>query len=151
LHDLGGSRHQPNEGADATAELQVGVYVSTGQVEATFPGAPHEDDDGDDNHSHSTTTTTTTTIDAGQMAVWNMSSGTQLQLTGLQNGTRVAVVGGTPLSEPRHLLWNFCSHSKSKLQRAAQAWKELDRTVFPKVVGESNDDSIPLPTRSSPR
>lgn len=62
-------------------------------------------------------------------------------------GTKVAIFGGPSLPEKRHLLWNFCSWDPAKLKNAADHWTRLDRTMFPPVAGESNDDSIPLPTR----
>lgn len=102
--------------------IEVGIYVSSGKIRCQGQDAS-----------------------VGDMMVLTVS--TDLELSALEPNTRVAVIGGTPLPEPRHLLWNFCSHDKSKLARAAESWKILDRNVFPPVVNESNDDSIPMPGR----
>lgn len=59
--------------------------------------------------------------------------------------TRVVVIGGEPLPEPRYLLWNFVASDKEMLERAAEDWRALDRDRFGEVVGEDNLDSIPLP------
>ena len=48
----------------------------------------------------------------------------------VRNGRgQVAVFGGLPLAEPRHILWNLAHSDRSKLELAAQAWRRLDRTV----------------------
>jgi hypothetical protein len=66
--------------------------------------------------------------------------------------TRVAIIGGTPLPEKRFMAWNFVSSSKQKIEDAIKAWcdadKSIDTTIFPPVVGEPNDDSIPFPTKT---
>lgn len=58
---------------------------------------------------------------------------------------RLALLGGKALPEARHMFWNFVATDKAIIARAAEAWKALDRGVFPPVVNEDNKDSIPLP------
>jgi redox-sensitive bicupin YhaK (pirin superfamily) len=53
----------------------------------------------------------------------------------------VMLVGGASLDAPRHLVWNFVSSSKERLERAKHDWVE-DR--FPKVPGDA-EERIPLP------
>jgi len=57
-----------------------------------------------------------------------------------QGATRLMLVGGEPLAEPRHIFWNFVSSSKDRLEQAKADWKE---GRFDKVPGES--EFIPLP------
>jgi redox-sensitive bicupin YhaK (pirin superfamily) len=54
--------------------------------------------------------------------------------------TRMMVLGGEPLSEPRHVFWNFVSSSRERIEQAAEDWK--DRR-FPGVPGD--DEFTPLP------
>jgi redox-sensitive bicupin YhaK (pirin superfamily) len=70
-----------------------------------------------------------------------------LTITSKDSGTKVAIFGGPSFPEKRHLLWNFCSWDTSKLKNAAEHWTRLDRSKFPPVAYESNEDSVPLPTR----
>ena len=118
--------------ADATDDehIEIGVYVSVGGVEIQ--------DDSDK-----------VVLTAGEMAAFLVpASRPGLQMQCIENDSRITVLGGTPLPEPRHMMWNFVSHSKEKIRQAAKAWERLDRSIFPPVVGEANNDSIPLPTRS---
>lgn len=72
------------------------------------------------------------------------------QLVALQTGvpvevraeseSRVILIGGAPLDEPRHLWWNFVS---SRLERIEQAKADWAAGRFAKVAGD--DASIPLP------
>lgn len=55
--------------------------------------------------------------------------------------SRIVILGGRPLSEPRHMWWNFVSSDKEKIRTAAEAWKN---DLFPKVPNE--EERIPLPT-----
>ncbi|MFT6881192.1 MAG: redox-sensitive bicupin YhaK (pirin superfamily), partial [Arcticibacterium sp.] len=58
----------------------------------------------------------------------------------LEAGSKVLLFGGDPLPEERYLLWNFVSHSKDRLKKAKEAWKNKK---FPRVP---NDNTyIPLP------
>jgi redox-sensitive bicupin YhaK (pirin superfamily) len=65
--------------------------------------------------------------------------------------TRIAIVGGTPLPEKRHMFWNFVSSSQAKIQAASNTWSEGGGARFRPVVNESNEDSIPLPKAFRPR
>ena len=89
-------------------------------------------------------------IQAGNMTVVKISDASSFQgtLRALSPETRVAVLGGTPLSEKRHMFWNFVSVDKAKVEEASAAWDRMDRSVFPKVVNEHNRDSIPIPRRA---
>jgi redox-sensitive bicupin YhaK (pirin superfamily) len=54
----------------------------------------------------------------------------------------IAVIGGAPLDGPRFLIWNFVSSAKSRLQQAAEDWREQRMGAVP---GDS--EFIPLPTK----
>jgi redox-sensitive bicupin YhaK (pirin superfamily) len=118
----------------ANGGVEIGVYVSSGRIRC----------DSDDNKNMEAS--------VGEMLVLKsnsiMAAASSLTLQALEAGTRVAILGGTPLPERRHLLWNFCSHDKDKLTKAVERWDALDRSIFPPVVNESNDDSIPIPRRN---
>ncbi len=55
--------------------------------------------------------------------------------------SRVALIGGAPLGEPRHVWWNFVSSSKERIEQAKSDWRE---GRFPKVRGDEVE-FIPLP------
>lgn len=58
----------------------------------------------------------------------------------LEKGTQLLLFGGELLAEEHYLLWNFVSHSKERLQKAKEDWKNRS---FPKVP---NDNTyIPFP------
>ena len=54
--------------------------------------------------------------------------------------TNVVVIGGSPLDGPRHLSWNFVSHSRERLVQAAHDWQQRR---FSDIPGET--EFIPLP------
>jgi redox-sensitive bicupin YhaK (pirin superfamily) len=56
----------------------------------------------------------------------------------------VVLVGGAALDGPRHLSWNFVSHSRERLAQAALDWEQRR---FPTIVGET--EFIPLPAHLS--
>lgn len=56
------------------------------------------------------------------------------------NASRLLLLGGEPFPEDRHIFWNFVSSSRSRIEQAADDWKQRR---FPGIVGESQ--SIPLP------
>lgn len=60
-------------------------------------------------------------------------------------GTMIAVLGGAPFPEPRHIWWNFVSSRKERIREAAEKWKLQE---MPKVPGES--EFIPLPDQPLP-
>lgn len=62
-------------------------------------------------------------------------------LTAGPTGARLAIFGGDPLDAPRHLMWNFVSSSRERLEQAKRDWK-ADR--FAAIPGDS-DERIPFP------
>ena len=104
--------------------VQVGIYVSAGSATINGNDPP---------------------LQVGEMVLTTGSE--PLTITSKDSGTKLAIFGGPSFPEKRHLLWNFCSWDKDKLQYAADHWTSLDRNMFPPVAHESNTDSIPLPTR----
>lgn len=57
--------------------------------------------------------------------------------------TRVALLGGEPLGEPRHAWWNFVSSSRERIEQAKADWAA---GRFPRVPGDEVE-SVPLPDR----
>jgi hypothetical protein len=53
---------------------------------------------------------------------------------------RCVLFGGSPLSEKRHIYWNFVSSSLARIEQAKADWRE---GRFPAVPGET--EFIPLP------
>lgn len=66
--------------------------------------------------------------------------GTAVTFKAKQN-SRLMLLGGEPLTEKRHLFWNFVSTSQDTIERAKERWAKDE---FPKVPKET--DRIPLPT-----
>lgn len=54
--------------------------------------------------------------------------------------THLMLLGGEPLSEPRHVYWNFVSSSKDRIEQAKDDWRH---GRFPEIAGET--EFIPLP------
>lgn len=133
-----------NKIGKGTDPIEIGVYVSTGTINLDS-GFCNIDGDASEGE---------TVLEQGNMIVYQLGGEDETmditswtgKLTAQVPGTRIAILGGTPLSEKRHMFWNFVSHNKQKIQKAAEAWKQLDRSVFPPVANEGNEDSIPLPT-----
>ncbi len=50
------------------------------------------------------------------------------------SSSRLMLLGGAPLPEPRHIEWNFVSHDPARIARAARDWRE---GRFPPVPGET--------------
>lgn len=76
-------------------------------------------------------------IYAGQMLISQTDDQCDIYL---DKGTQILLFGGDPLPEEPLLLWNFVSHSKERLQRAKEDWKNRN---FPKTPGD--DTYIPFP------
>lgn len=55
-------------------------------------------------------------------------------------GSRVLIIGGEPLAEPRHIWWNFVASDPQLIEQAKDAWRQ---GLFDPVIGES--DPLPLP------
>jgi redox-sensitive bicupin YhaK (pirin superfamily) len=66
--------------------------------------------------------------------------GAEIVLRAENGPARIMLVGGEPLSEPRHIYWNFVSSSQDRIEQAKEDWR-ADR--FAHVPGES--EFIPLP------
>ena len=56
------------------------------------------------------------------------------------HSTRLILMGGEPLPEPRYLYWNFVSSSVERIEQAKSDWRER---LFPTIAGD--DDLMPLP------
>jgi redox-sensitive bicupin YhaK (pirin superfamily) len=67
-------------------------------------------------------------------------AGADLTLTATR-ASRVMIIGGVPLPEPRQIWWNFVSSSKERIEQAKADWAA---GRFPKVPGDEKE-WIPLP------
>lgn len=76
---------------------------------------------------------------AGQMLISKTDDACEICVA---KDTQLLLFGGEPLPEERFLLWNFVSHSKERLQKAREDWKNK---AFPKVPGD--ETYIPFPIR----
>lgn len=76
-------------------------------------------------------------IEAGQMLISKTNEQCEICLN---QGTQLLLFGGEPLSQEHYLLWNFVSHSKDRLEKAKEDWKNKR---FPKVAGDNT--YIPFP------
>ena len=83
-------------------------------------------------------------VEAGRLAVIGPGRSPRLVASG---STRVALLGGEPLGEPRHAWWNFVSSSRERIEQAKVDWA---RGRFPKVPGD-DIEWAPLPTRARGR
>lgn len=92
-----------------------------------------------------TVTIDTETLQAGQTAVFH--AGCDVIITA-RSAAKIMVLGGAALdvlpdarpNQPRHMFWNFVSHSPARIEKAKDDWKN---GRFPKVPGET--EFIPLP------
>ncbi|PJZ69607.1 pirin [Leptospira perolatii] len=76
-------------------------------------------------------------LGVGELAVFPIGDPIQLRA---ESTSRVMILGGSPLKEPRHLWWNFVSSSRARIDKAKEDWK-LGK--FAEVPNES--ERIPLP------
>ncbi|HEV8260719.1 MAG TPA: pirin family protein [Burkholderiales bacterium] len=76
---------------------------------------------------------------AGTLLIFTAGSRAQLVA---KDASRVALLGGVPLEDQRHIWWNFVSSSKERIELAKWQWAQ---GVFPQVPGET--EFIPLPER----
>jgi redox-sensitive bicupin YhaK (pirin superfamily) len=74
---------------------------------------------------------------ARQMLISESTKGLNLHV---ESDSRLLLLGGEPLGEPRYLLWNFVSSSKERLKQAKEDWIQKR---FPKVPGDST--YVPIP------
>lgn len=84
-------------------------------------------------------------FEAGQTVIFHEGADIQIRA---QTPAKVMVLGGAPLdrapdarpNQPRHMFWNFVSHSQDRIEQAKEDWKN---GRFDKVPGD--DEFIPLP------
>lgn len=76
-------------------------------------------------------------MSATQMITFEPDEALNVQV---QKQTKFIVIGGEPLSTPRHMWWNFVATSKEKIEIAKEQWRA---DLFPKVPNEN--EMIPLP------
>ena len=76
-------------------------------------------------------------VEAGQMLISKTDEECEICL---DTNSQILLFGGETLPEERFLLWNFVSHSKERLEKAKQDWKNKS---FPKVP--SDETYIPIP------
>lgn len=110
------------DGHKSTSEIsvhfdnfEIGLYVLKGQVKVNSVTslAPHE------------------------MLVLPLGAKVDLQFGAASS---FVILGGEPMSSPRHIWWNLVSSSKEKIEAAKQSW--INRS-FPMVPGET--EFIPVP------
>ncbi len=70
-----------------------------------------------------------------------IAPGAQASILAVEDA-RVMLLGGAPLEAPRHMWWNFVSHSAERIEQAKADWRA---GAFPPVPGET--EFIPLPDR----
>ncbi len=78
------------------------------------------------------------TVEQGQMLISKTENICSIRL---EAGTQVLLFGGKAFPEERFMYWNFVSHSKERLEKAKDDWKNHR---FPTVPGD--DTYIPLPS-----
>ncbi|MCW7491178.1 pirin family protein [Leptospira sp. 2 VSF19] len=99
---------------DLSDKEEAGLYVSRGAIESN-------------GESYA----------VGSMVLFE--KGTSVSFKAKQN-SRLILLGGEPLTEKRHLFWNFVSTKQETIERAKERWAKDE---FPKVPKEI--DRIPLP------
>ncbi len=84
-------------------------------------------------------------FDAGQLLVFK--PGAEIVVAAPRSGTtRLMLLGGPPVNEPRYIWWNFVSSSKERIEQAKADWKS---GRFAAVPGET--EFIPLPEPPPPK
>ncbi|TGK05941.1 pirin family protein [Leptospira selangorensis] len=96
------------------AEQEAGIYVARGKADAEGK-----------------------IVSVGDMAIYPKGGAVKFRA---EETSRIVLLGGVPLSTPRHMYWNFVSSSLERIEQAKVDWKE-DR--FAHVPGET--ERIPLP------
>ncbi len=79
-------------------------------------------------------------FEAGELVVFKPGAELVVRAAG---ATRLMLVGGEPLAEPRHIYWNFVSSSAERIAQAKGDWRALR---FAGVPGDS--EFIPLPAET---
>lgn len=77
-------------------------------------------------------------VSAGQMLISKSETACHIQVP---KGTKLMLFGGEPFPEERHLLWNFASSSKERLQQAKRDW---ENKKFPNVPDDNTYIPIPV-------
>jgi redox-sensitive bicupin YhaK (pirin superfamily) len=83
------------------------------------------------------------TFHAGQLVILKPKQ--EITLSCASSSARLMLFGGEPMSEKRHIWWNFVSSSKDRIEQAKHDWREMR---FAPVPGEA--EFIPLPPDSFP-
>ena len=81
------------------------------------------------------------TYDAGYLLI---SKDVKLYSFTLKKGSKVYLLGGEPLSEERHIYWNFVHSQREKIEEAKERWKNR---AFPFIHNDKG--YVPLPEESS--
>jgi redox-sensitive bicupin YhaK (pirin superfamily) len=105
---------------DGDLDRELGVYLAHGAIEV----------DG-------------TELTPGSLAV--VRFGESVEIRALEK-SRVMLLGGSPLPEPREIWWNFVSSSINRIEQAKTEWTAGQ---FPKVPGDERE-FIPLPQDTRP-
>lgn len=81
-------------------------------------------------------------VRAGQLAV--LGAGPLMEFRASRD-SRIFVLGGAALPEPRHIWWNFVSSSRERLEQAKLDWADPDRreSAFGRISGESEFALLP--------
>ena len=69
----------------------------------------------------------------------------QIVRISMSSESRILIIGGKKLTEPRYMWWNFVSSRKERIHQAAREWQEQS---MGQVIGEN--EYIPLPGDSLP-
>jgi redox-sensitive bicupin YhaK (pirin superfamily) len=82
-------------------------------------------------------------FNAGQLAI--LKPKREIIVSCVSASARIMLFGGEPMSEKRHIWWNFVSSSKERIEQAKEDWKDMR---FAPVPDET--EFIPLPSDSRP-
>ncbi|TIU14325.1 MAG: pirin family protein, partial [Mesorhizobium sp.] len=77
--------------------------------------------------------------EASQMMVFR--PGDRITVAAGDRGARLMILGGSTLSGPRYIWWNFVSSSKERIEQAKEEWK----TGRFDIVPGDEEEFIPLP------
>lgn len=88
-----------------------------------------------------------TTVHEGTLATYAASEGYNVLACTAKSRSRIAVFGGSPLPEKRHIWWNFVASEKGMIAQAAHNWETANEQFFGTVVNESGSDVVPLPEK----
>jgi redox-sensitive bicupin YhaK (pirin superfamily) len=83
------------------------------------------------------------TFNAGQLVILKPKQA--ITIACASTSARLMLFGGEPMSEKRHIWWNFVSSSKDRIEQAKRDWKERRFAPVPEEI-----EFIPLPADSRP-